>query len=236
MKHTPIVVLSSLALIILFAFQNCGQNGAITLEPGQPLAKSTDTMVVSPNNTDNEEPAAAAEEEEDKDRPDRESHSDQDRNDDKESHSDHAKKSCNNMEIADFLLKVLSVHSNADGGKSSNAIALEEVDAAISMNKLHITIRAIKDIKVKNLFMVLKSAGNKVLDMEDVAHDLKTPSGQTAGIKVHLDSEASLKAGEIYSLQFSIKQEDQIISNPVKCLFRPVIKSARIVEALVESL
>ena len=232
MKHTPIVVLSSLALIVLFAFQNCGQNGAVTLEPGPALAKSTDTMVVDPNiaNTDGDN---AAEDNDmdmdmdmDMDRPDK--------SDDKDSHSDKSNKSCNKMEVADFLLKVSSVHSNADSGKS--AIALEEDDASISMGKLHITIRAVKDIKVKNLFMVLKDVGNKVLDMEDIAHNLKTPSGQTAGIKVHLDSEASLKAGEIYSLQFSIKQEDQIISNPVKCLFRPVIKSARIVEALVESL
>ena len=132
-------------------------------------------------------------------------------------------------------MKIQSV-SIADG-KSANAIALDENDASISMNKLHITIKALKDLShVKHLFMVVKESGNKVLDMANVAHDLKTPSGQTAGIKVHLDSEVNLKAGEIYSLQFSINQEEQIISNPVKCLFKPVIKSANIVEALVESL
>ncbi|MEK6773834.1 MAG: DUF4382 domain-containing protein [Bdellovibrionota bacterium] len=221
MKQLKAVVLCSLsALVISLAFQNCGQQGSVDIEPGSaPLAKtSTETMIINPDANDNIMPP---------------------HNDDGLEPSDDSKGkgACARISIADILLKIESIRVGSGGSKLGDAIALDEIDASISMNKLHVTIKATKEVlRVKDLFMVLKADGNKVLDNNTMAYDLKTPSGQTAGLKVHLDSEVSLKAGEIYSLQFSINPSQQIVSNPVKCLFRPVIKSARIVVALVDTL
>ncbi len=223
MNNCKVALMFSISAVMILAFQNCGQQGEVALEGGPSLAKSSsDTMVVNPDGVNN-----------DADDGDIVTSDDKKKSDDKEqSNEGKSAGSCSNIKIADLLLQVESVHAN-----SADGIALEEENASISMNKLHITIRATKDIaKLKHIFMVLKDDGNKVLDIENLAHDLKTPSGQTAGIKVHLDSEISLKAGEIYSLQLSIDPEKQIISNPQKCLFRPVIKSARIVVALVDTI
>lgn len=259
MKHIRIVSLLSFTLVVVAAFQNCGQQGGLSIEGApQNIAKaSTDTLVVNPDgaiNTDgvslpaadnnqvsggggnvvsgNDDPANSHNS--------GGAHSSENCNEDNEhdndDHHHNEKNSCDGIDVADFMLKIESIHVG-DGSKSADVIALEEPDASISMNKQHISIRATKDVfKVKSLFIVLKNAGNKVLDLDNLSHDLKTPSGQTAGLKVHLDSEVNLKAGEIYSLEFSIKQEEQIIANPAMCLFKPVIKSARIVEALVHAL
>lgn len=239
MKTQRIALIISAATVMVFSFQNCGQQGSVAVEGGAPVAKATsDTMVVNPDAENTDEGGVVSSDGNVSSRDDVPKSGNDHRQDDdqaKESQEENSAGACEHIKIADLLLKVKSIHAHS--GASEDAIALEEDDAVISMNKLHVTIRANKDIsKLKSVFLVLKDDGNKVLDFENLAHDLKTPSGQTAGIKVHLDSEISLRAGEIYSLQLSIDPAKQIISNPVKCLFKPVIKSARIVVALVDTL
>ena len=239
MKAQRMALMISAATVMVFSFQNCGQQGSVAVEGGVTADKATsDTMVVNPDGANNDDGntnsgAHVSSRDEDANCKDKEhSHGD---GQSKEAEDSKSVGSCEHIKIADLMLKIKSIHTQS--GASEDAIALEEDDAVISMNKLHVTIRANKDIsKLKSVFLVLKDEGNKVLDFENLAHDMKTPSGQTAGIKVQLDSEISLRAGEIYSLQLSIDPAKQIISNPVKCLFKPVIKSARIVVALVDTL
>jgi hypothetical protein len=133
--------------------------------------------------------------------------------------SKHDANSCADLAISDILLKVKSLGSD---------IKIVDLDKSISLDKLSLKIKALNSIKTKMLFLSLESEGNKVLSLENVVLELKTPSGQTAGLKVQLSSEYSLKSGQFYIIHFKIDPKEQLVNNAKKCIFKPVLRSASI--------
>lgn len=130
---------------------------------------------------------------------------------------------CSDIAISDFILKAKSV---------SSGLELSEEEKTISFNKQTLSVKATRDITVKHLTIILNEVGNQVLDLEGKVYNLKTPSAQASGLKVHLTQEASLLANKTYLIKFSINMTDQIVTNPSKCIFKPVIRNAEL--ALVE--
>lgn len=150
-----------------------------------------------------------------------------DNNNKNDKDQDHDDSRCRGISIADILLSVDSVAVGSSGEDSKNSsFEIVDVDKTISLNKLNLKVKALKSAEIKEIFMVLNAQGNKILDASGKAMNLKTPSGQTSGIKVQLGKEVSVEANRTYTLQLEISSEDQIVANPNKCIFKPVIKNA----------
>ncbi len=126
--------------------------------------------------------------------------------------------SCKNLVISDVLLNVSSVDS----------FLIIDADKLISLNKPTLKIKALRSEVLKNLFVVLNADGNKVLSSQSEVLLLKTPSAQTAGLKIHLQEAVSVVAGQSYILELVINPEDQIVGNSQKCIFKPVVKIAHL--------
>ncbi len=135
--------------------------------------------------------------------------------------------SCADIEISDFLLSTSSLIAGT--GKSSMSFEITDEDKTISLNKLTLKVKALRDLNVSKMKLILNSDGNKVLNTLNEVFELATPSAQTAGLKVHLDSSVAVKAGQSYLLSLVIEIDEQIKSNPNKCKFHPVIKAGSLV-------
>jgi hypothetical protein len=129
---------------------------------------------------------------------------------------------CSDIAISDFLLKTDLV--------SSGLIIIDD-EKSISFEKQTLKVKAVRDAKFKHLNIVLNEAGNQVMDHEGRVYNLKTPSGQTSGLKVHLLQEVSVQATKSYVIKFNISIADQIITNPSKCIFKPVVKNVQLIPA-----
>lgn len=134
--------------------------------------------------------------------------------------------SCKGLDISDILLNVKSVSAN--NSKDTSLLIVDE-NKTISLNKLTLKVKALKSGRIKEVFIQLNADGNKVLSAQNNVMILKTPSAQTAGLKVKLASEISVVVGHTYSIELVIKPADQIVANPNKCIFKPVVKEAYLV-------
>ncbi len=136
---------------------------------------------------------------------------------------------CDGLQISDMLLSVKSVNSgSACHEKKDQEFEVVDADKSISLNKLSLRVRATKNVSVRELFTGLNDDGNKVLTMQSVVFPLKTPSGQTSGLKVMLNKNVMLKAGHIYKLKVVIDTNNQLVGTKTKCILKPVIKSAQL--------
>lgn len=132
--------------------------------------------------------------------------------------------SCGGHSITDVLLNVDSVSANSCG-QGSDSVMLVGSNNVMSLNNMSLQIKALKSTTINSLKLVLKD-GNKVLSSESEMFDLKTPSAQQSGLKIHLGQKMQLIEGEIYTLTLNISLEKQIVHNKKKCIFKPVVKSA----------
>lgn len=145
---------------------------------------------------------------------------------------------CRHIQIADIRLSIAGVGGeektcgggrNSSRGNHSADFELVDANASVSLNNQKIRIRALKNVELKTIFIRLNDSGNQVLGMNNVVMDLVTPSAQESGLKLKLDKSVKLRIDQIYELQLEIRAEDQIVGNANKCIFKPVIKSVKIV-------
>ena len=134
---------------------------------------------------------------------------------------------CGDIEIQDILLSIRSASTEGlSEEKSEGHLEIVDADKTISLNKTILKLKAHKNKTLKELFLGLNPEGNKVLNKDLQVMNLKTAVSKGAGIKVKLDQETTIKEGHEYSLRLTIEQEEQIVDNPAKCSFKPVIKVA----------
>ncbi len=200
-----------LGLPVLVMFQNCGQPGsASTTSSATNASIVSESLLIIPTSSNNadiqlDDPVLS----EDND-------------------FDHAKGSvgqCDQLVISDILLNIASIGANPT---KPDQIGFEIVDSdkSISMDKLNLKIRALKSENIREIILLLSADGNKLLNSENVAMDLKTPSAQQSGIKVKLADEFSVVAGKTYNLELTVNPNEQIVTNKSKCLFKPVVRDA----------
>ena len=97
----------------------------------------------------------------------------------------------------------------------------------ISNTQKSIKVKALVDANLSEVRLVLKEEGNSISGDGD-KYDLKTPSAQQSGIKVKLEKPVSVKKDMMYELVVEIDLNDQIVAAGNKCIFKPVIKSAKL--------
>lgn len=135
------------------------------------------------------------------------------------------------MSVSDFKLSISSIESsqvkNSDVEKST--IRIDEASPIISSEDKKLRFISSQDLTLDMLRIVLNQEGNQIIFKDGTLLDLKTPSAQESGVKIHLDSEVFIQAGKRYELFLDFELSDQIVmEGGKKCLFRPVIKSGRI--------
>jgi hypothetical protein len=126
---------------------------------------------------------------------------------------------CKGLVISDFQLNSLSINSD---------LQIVDQDLTISLEKPTLKVKALRNGTLKHIFLMLNSEGNKVLTSNEQVLALKTPSAQSAGLKIHLLGKVSIEADKHYLLKLDINPEEQIVSNPEKCIFKPVVKGAEL--------
>ena len=127
---------------------------------------------------------------------------------------------CRDLTASDVLLNIDQVQS--DGA----SLKLTGPDHAISIAQAAVSLEATSSGKVSEIRLILNPAGNLVLGTNNVTYDLKTPSGQTSGFKVHLALETEVQAGHKYELELNVDLSQQIVRAGKKCILKPVIKNA----------
>jgi hypothetical protein len=135
--------------------------------------------------------------------------------------------SCRSMKnaISDFKLNVASIESSPSNGKKGQ---IETLDSSLSSTSTSLRIRVNQNLTLDKLNIVLSQNGNQLLFKDGTFADLRTPSAQQSGIKVHLSSTVSIEAGKTYTLTLDFDLNDQIVASGNKCLFRPVIPTGNI--------
>jgi Domain of unknown function (DUF4382) len=213
-----------LAVVMVFAFQNCGQNGSISNDlaslsktSGNATEPAVDPVVTPPAAI-----PPVAKEDEDYDKDDKK---DYDKEDD-DSHKceiDHHNKSCGEIKIAEVNLAVDYI--SLSGGMI--VLSADSKNFSISETKKSIKVKALADATLSDIRIVLKEDGNFISSLKD-KYSLKTPSAQQSGLKVKLDSAKEVKKDMMYELVVDIELSNQIVENKSKCLFKPVIHSAKL--------
>ncbi|MBL7669559.1 MAG: DUF4382 domain-containing protein [Bdellovibrionaceae bacterium] len=135
--------------------------------------------------------------------------------------------SCRSMKnaISDFKLNVASIENSPSNGKKGQ---IETLDSSLSSTSTSLRIRVNQNLTLDKLNIVLSQNGNQLLFKDGTFADLRTPSAQQSGIKVHLSSTVSIEAGKTYTLTLDFDLYDQIVASGNKCLFRPVIPTGNI--------
>lgn len=214
-----------LSLPVALFFQNCGQPGSIASSGGEvaldSIIKTSDVMLIKPPSEQIDSSSSSGPT----------SHNDihlDDPIDDDASSPKGSVGQCGEFAISDILLSVASISAHSD---KPNDVSFEILDSdkSISLDKLSLKIKALKSEKLKEVFLLLSAHGNKILSSTNVAMDLKTPSAQQSGLKVKLEEIASVEADQSYLLELVIVPSEQIIGNKNKCIFRPVLRSAKLV-------
>lgn len=191
---------------IVFSFQNCSQPGNIQMESQGPMVKptTTDSMVIveEENEVNLDDPDLVID--------------------------DTMKATCAKIEVSDFNLSLAKI--STQGELKDASITITDANKNVSLDHQEIKISSSRDQNLNHLFLVLNAEGNKILDANNVIYGLKTPSAQTAGLKILLSQGIKLLANKNYILKLSINLEDQLVHNPEKCIFKPVIRGASIIE------
>lgn len=127
--------------------------------------------------------------------------------------------------MTDIKLNVASIQ-----GVDLKGVQITIVDQSpfITMESRKIKIKASKDAVLDKVNLVLDQSGNLVLFSNNTYAELKTPSAQQSGLKVHLDSAISMKAGKTYELFLQFELADQLVIAGKKCLFKPVIHTGNL--------
>lgn len=246
-KNYVIFSLIVMSLPVLFLFQNCGQTGGVNTKNSDLAINSkniSDNLVIqpiesvgdlerSPNIIDDTSPSSGVVSGDG-------SIGQNDKNpppdiviDDGKNISARGPKgsigTCGKINISDILLKVSSV-GIANDSKSNLSFEVIDLDKYISLDKLSLKIKALKNINdLQEIFILLDPAGNKILSTENVTMSLTTPSAQASGLKIKLIEPISIKADSSYDLTLVINQNDQIVANKTKCIFKPVVQEAHLV-------
>lgn len=131
---------------------------------------------------------------------------------------------CGDMVIQDVQLQVDRLEATK-GSSSSSALA--NTIGTVSIHQPHIQFKSLRSEKNVNQVRIVLGKGSRVLTNQDQVLDLKTPSAEQSGIKVHLDTAIDLVKDKTYVLELNIDQ-NQLKVNGEKCMFHPVIKSANI--------
>ncbi len=224
-----------MSFILVFAFQNCGQNGSIAssadslgkINGADPLVAADNLEVVIPtppqpqnlippqNPVDIKDPVVEKEPVIENNEPPLE-------DDTQDVALEDAVGSCKKIDVSQVNLAI--DHISLPGGMI--VLAAEGDNLVISDTKKTIKMKALADASLSQIRLVLKDEGNFLASSENLKYDLKTPSAQQSGIKVHLDQVVDVKKDSMYELTVEVNLSVQIVGNKSKCLFKPVIKSA----------
>lgn len=133
---------------------------------------------------------------------------------------------CDQLVISDVLLKFVSISSQKD---NPNAVSLEIIDPdkSVSLEKLTLQVKATQTERVRDLTLILRAKGNKILTADNIVIDMQSPMNQQAAVKVSLVNEYTITAGQVYNLVLKINPHELIAStNKNNCLFKPLIQAA----------
>lgn len=133
-----------------------------------------------------------------------------------------SKNICNTINASDVLLNV----SRVSVPKLDEALELVDENKSISLLKQKITLKALKSGKVSEVRLILASNSNLLLDESESVFALKTPSGQSSGFKLKLDTTVDIKKDSVYVIYFDLDLQKQFVSAGNKCILKPVIHSA----------
>lgn len=229
------------SLPVLLFFQNCGKAGNsasldisaanLNSAPGSAMASESDSFTIGlssankssglslEENPQNDihisEPIVTAEDEE--------SSPAQDSNDDSKKHR------CAGLNIADILLSVESIEGLGNSNNHTSLLILDN-NKTLSLGKLNLKIQAFQDMNLDKIFLKLNPQGNRILNERNQSIDLNSPSGKSVGLKVHLSQPVQVLANQIYNLEVSINPAEQLISNQHKCVLKPLLKDASLVQ------
>ncbi len=150
----------------------------------------------------------------------------------KEEHKRDLASSCDQNQFTDFLLTPSFIEVTCKDKKDPENAMLKIVDAnpSISLSKMTLKVLATKSDEIKDFKLVLFKSGNKMMKTSGEINRLVFPSGSSSGVKIKLDKEYKFVAGKTYMLEFSINSEDQMVQASNKCIFKPVIKMAKVSE------
>lgn len=202
-----------LAVAMVFAFQNCGQNGAISSSKATNDILSSDPVTPVGDPTNPKPPV--------KDPGKRPTTTTEDDDDSCEVY--HNKSSCGNIKISEVHLSIDYI--SLPGGMI--VLDADKVDFVISDSKKSIKLKALADADLSDIRIVLNEDGNFIASLKD-KFPLKTPSAQQSGLKVKLDEPKSVKKDMMYELVVDLDLSKQVVQNKNKCLFKPVIHSAKL--------
>ena len=203
-----------LAVTTVFAFQNCGQNGAISSISN----KATDGTLSDPNLPDDgSDPITPPK----SPPPPPKTSTEEDDDDSYVVYNDKA--NCAKFNISEVHLAIDYI--SLPGGMI--VLDADKVDFVISATKKSIKLKALVDSELSDIRLVLNESGNFITNAKD-KYELKTPSAQQSGLKVKLDAPVSVKKDMMYELVVDIDLSKQVVQNKNKCLFKPVIQSAKL--------
>jgi hypothetical protein len=135
---------------------------------------------------------------------------------------------CDQIAVADILLKIASVSSNTDNPILAN-FEIVDSDKSISLEKLNLKIKAKKTEQIQNLILNLHAQGNKVLTNDSVVVEVKTPVDEQSVVRVGLANPYLVKEGHTYNLVLNMNP-NKLISAKKKnhCLFKPLVQAAEL--------
>lgn len=231
------------SLPVLLFFQNCGKAGNsasldtsaanLNSTPSSTMANESDSFTIGlssankssgstldgnpQNDVHISEPVLNAEDEESA--PAKEGSDD----------NDSTKHRCAGLNIADILLSVESIEGLGNSNNHTSLLILDN-NKTLSLGKLNLKIQAFQDMNLDKIFLKLNPQGNRILNERNQSIDLNSPSGKSVGLKVHLSQPVQVLANQIYNLEVSINPAEQLISNQHKCVLKPLLKDASLVQ------
>jgi hypothetical protein len=201
-------------VIILFAFQNCGQPGQLgssqdstsgisnSLVIGAPVSSAPSSTATEPNAADlPATPNVTA--------------------DPQVGFNDTVQTGvCANLQPSDALLNIDSIADSA----GQPALEIKAIDHTISISQPTLLVQAVASSSVSEINLVLAPTGNYLMTLDQQVYGLTTPSAQTSGFKIQLASPVSLEMGKEYQLAITIDLSRQIVVNGQKCLLKPIVR------------
>lgn len=132
---------------------------------------------------------------------------------------------CKNADSAMSDILLLVRQAKLQGAQSSELKILDE-EAQLSVEDSTLEIEATADMVISGLRLVLEEAGNKVLFEDESLSELKTPSGQSSGLKLKLKDSVSLKAGQKADLKIESDLLAAVHPAGKKCILHPVLNAS----------
>lgn len=214
-KKNMTLSLLLVGLPVMLSFQNCSQNGTASVNGTSVSAAATsESLVIVPPSSNPSDitirPPAGSE-------------------DDNISSEKGSIGSCDRIAVSDLLLKIVSISSKIE---NPNEVSFEIVDPdkSISLEKLHLKIKAKKTERVRELTLILSTQGNKILTTDNTVVEVNTPINEQSVVRVSLKNEYTVSEDSVYDLVLTMNPNELIAATSKdNCLFKPLIETADLV-------